>query len=324
MTGIRDDLEDAAVALETGMATEDEPEILNAEEESEEDDTETDLDQEAPEEDESHLEQKPVEQSAPAEEDDPPPPTWSAEMREHWRSTPKSVRDYVHRREKQQHDYISRTGHELGQLRKEYNEVEKALKPYEEQLKQAGVTKGNVIARMIQERETMSKDPRTFIKEFADRNKLDLLDVAMDEDQATPPSVRQARYDYERQRAEVEAQRREIEAQQGEIQRNQIVEYVESWGATKPHFQQVRQAMAQVLPEIQQSYAYLTFPEQLDATYNAVMRHPNFQHLTRAVTPAVRKAAAGVSGNSGVPSRSPEPSSIREALMQAAKETGYF
>jgi hypothetical protein len=318
---IREDLEDAAVALETGHATEDEPEILGQEKEES---SEEDLDHEAPEEDVSHLDEEPAAQPAAVEEDDAPPTTWSAEMREHWRSTPKSVRDYVHRREKQQHDYISRTGHELGQLRKEYQDVEKALKPYEEQLKQAGVSKGSVIARMIQERETMSSDPRAFIKEFADRNKLDLLDLAMDEDQATPPSVRQARYDYERQRAEVEAQRREIESQQVEIQKTQVVEFVESWGATKPHFQQVRQAMAQVLPEIQQSYAYLSFPEQLDATYNAVMRHPNFQHLTNAVTPAVKKAAAGLNGNSGVPSRSPEANSIREALMQAAKETGYF
>ena len=326
MSDIRADLEAAADALESGYATEEEPEILSTDEPAEadsDDGEETDSDQEAPVSDGPEPQQEQAAASVP-EDDDPLPTTWSAEMREHWKTTPKRVREYIHRREKQQHEYISRTGHELGKLRKEYNEVENALKPYETHLKEAGVTKGLVITRMIQEREEMTKDPRAFIKRFADSHRLDLLDLAMDADQGEPAEVRQARHEFERQKADVEAQRRQIQAQQREMQQGQVFEYVQAWGAQRPHFAQVRMAMAQVLPEVQQSYAYLSFPEQLDVAYNAVLKHPNFQHLTRSVPESARKAASGISGQTGVPTRQPEPSTIREALMQAAKETGFY
>ena len=84
--------------------------------------------------------------------------------------------------------------------------------------------------------------------------------------------------------------------------------------------------MAQILPEIQQSYPYLEFDQQLDTAYNAALKHPNFAHLSRPkpIPPQVRKAANGLNGSSGVPSKAKEPASIREALMQAAKETGFL
>jgi hypothetical protein len=320
---IRDDLKAAAEAIETGHATEDDPEILG------EEDTETDVDQEAPEEEEDVVndgqsEEVNAELQTSVDDDDPLPSTWSAEMREHWKSTPKNVREYIQKRERQQHDYISRTGSELGRLRKEYSEVETALKPYENILKEKGVSKGSVITRMIQEREEMSKNPRQFIKRLADSHALDLLDLAMDDDQAEPKEVRQARYEFEQQRAQIEAQKGQIESERELLHKNQLTTYIEAWGSQRPHFNQVRQAMAQILPQIQEDYAYMSFGEQLDTAYNVILQHPNFQYLTRSVPESARKAASGISGQSGVPTRQPEPSSIREALMQAAKETGFF
>lgn len=320
---IRDDLKAAAEAIETGHATEDDPEILG------EEDTETDLDQEAPEEeedvvDDGQSEEVNAEPQTSVDDDDPLPSTWSAEMREHWKSTPKNVREYIQKRERQQHDYISRTGSELGKLRKEYSEVETALKPYENILKEKGVSKGSVITRMIQEREEMSKNPRQFIKRLADSHALDLLDLAMDDDQSEPKEVRQARYEFEQQRAQIEAQKGQIESERESLHKNQLTTYIEAWGSQRPHFNQVRQAMAQILPQIQEDYGYMSFGEQLDTAYNVILQHPNFQYLTRSVPESARKAASGISGQSGVPTRQPEPSSIREALMQAAKETGFF
>jgi len=261
-----------------------------------------------------------------SEEDDPLPTTWSHEMRQHWTSTPKEVRKYIQEREKQQHAYISKTGSEYGRLKKELGDVDKALQPFEEEIRSAGVTKGHVVQQLIAERTEMMRDPTTFIKRFADLHKIDLLKTAMDADQAEPHDVRMARMEVERQKKELETQTGTVQQQRQEVERQQIASFVESWGAQKPHFTTVREAMAQILPEIAQSYPYLTFQEQLELTYSNALKHPSFAHLTapKKVSDAVKKAASGVSGMSGAPTRQPEPSTIREALMQAAKETGFL
>ena len=261
-----------------------------------------------------------------SEEDDPLPTTWSHEMRQHWKSTPAEVRKYIQERERQQHAYISKTGAEYGRLKRELGDVDKAMQPFEEELRASGMTKGQAVAQLISERTEMMRDPKTFLKRFADLHKIDLLKAAMEADQEEPIDVRQARFEVERQKRELQAKQGTVEQQRAEIERQQIASFVESWGAQKPHFGAVREAMAQILPEVAQSYPYLSFQEQLELTYSSALKHPNFAHLSapKQVPQAVKKAASGVAGVSGAPTRQPEPSTIREALLQAAKETGFL
>jgi hypothetical protein len=317
MSDIRDDLEAAALDLDVDLPD------LPASVEAEEEQIPT---EEAEPTDVSEFESEAQVDSADDDDDEPQPAAWAAEMRQHWKGLPKDVRKYISERERQQHAYISRFGSEHGNLKKQMGEIESVLKPYEKAISAAGISRGQVIEQLITERSEMMRDPKAFLKRFADANKIDLLDIAVDSDMSEAPEVRRARWEVEDQRRAVESQKRDIEQQQVSMQTEQLRSYIEDWGSKKPHFGAVRQAMAQVLPEIQQSYPYLSFEEQLETTYGAVMRHPNFSRLNKpqGVPQSVKRAASGVSGLSGAPTPTPEAGSIREALMQAAKETGYF
>jgi ADP-ribosylglycohydrolase len=211
-------------------------------------------------------------------------------------------------------------------MRKTFEDVDKALKPYDAELQKHNVSRGQIVERLLAERGEMMKDPSGFIKRFADMNRISLHDLASDPELNEPPEVRQARWQLRDQQSQIEAQRQGIAEQQRQIELGQLTDYVNNWGAAKPHFAEVRQAMAQIIPEIQQSYPYLSFEEQLETAYGAALRHPSFASLRKPqpVPQSVRRAASGVSGISGAPTRTKEPANIREALMQAAKETGYF
>lgn len=317
MGDIRDDLEEAALDLDVDL-----PELSSSEES---DDTQIPTEETEPS-DVSDFDSDAQVDSADDEDDEPQPAAWAAEMRQHWKTLPKDVRKYIGERERQQHAYISRFGSEHGNLKKQMGEIESVLKPFEKAISAAGISRGQVIEQLITERSEMMRDPKAFLKRFADANKIDLLDIAVDSDMSEAPEIRRARWEIEDQKRAVESQKRDIQQQQTSIQTEQLRDYIETWGSQKPHFGTVRQAMAQVLPEIQQSYPYLSFEEQLETTYGAVMRHPNFSRLNKpqGVPQSVKRAASGVSGISGAPTPAPEAGSIREALMQAAKETGYF
>lgn len=323
MSDIRADLEAAAKELEG--KTEEEAEVDETAP-TPEPDQPTPAESEAGSETEAEAQEAEKQVSAEPAEEDPEPTTWAAEMRQHWKSLPPDVRKYISEREKQQHAYISRIGGEHGRLRKDMGDIDEALKPFEPELKQAGVTKGQAVKQLIAERAQMLQDPVSFVKRFADLHKIDLVNLAVDSDMSDPPEVRRARWEVQERERQLQQQQQTLEQQQQEAAKEQLVQFVESWGSQKPHFGSVRQAMAQILPEIQQSYPYLTFAEQLDATYNAALKHPSFAHLTKpkTVPPAVKKAASGVAGVSGAPTPQPEPTSIREALIQAAKETGFI
>lgn len=270
-------------------------------------------------------EEEPSEKPTPSD-DIPEPDQWVAEMRQRWRDIPNDVRKYIVQREAQQHAYISKIGGQFAQMRKAFEDVDKALKPYDGEIQKFGISRGQVVERLLAERGEMMKDPAGFIKRFADTNRISLTDLANDPELNEPPEVRQARWQLKDQEAAVEAQRQAVEEQQRQIEMGQLSQYIEEWGSKKQHFGAVRQAMAQILPEMQQSYPYLTFEEHLEASYNAAIKHPNFAALSqpKPVPQAVKRAASGISGASGMPTRVREPDSIREALMQAAKETGYF
>lgn len=259
-------------------------------------------------------------------EDVPEPLQWAAEMRQHWKTLPVEVRKYINAREAQQHAYISKVGKQFGDLRKTYGEVDKVLKPYEADMQRFGLSRGQLVEKLLAERGEMMKDPVSFIKKFADINRLNLQQLASDPELNEPPEIRQARWNLKDQEQAVEAQRQKVIQQQEEIQNDQLRQFIEGWGSQRPHFAEVRQAMGQIMGEIQQSYPYLDFEQQLETAYNAALRHPNFAHLTRPkpIPPQVRKAANGLNGASGIPTKAPEPGTIREALLQAAKETGYF
>jgi len=323
MSDLRDDLEEAAADL-TELN-----DMNDVEEASEEDLPQTDEagdDEEATfeEETEESPEEEPV--SVETDEDIPEPEQWVAEMRQRWASVPKDVRKYINQREAQMHSYISKIGGQFATMRKTFEEVDKALKPYDAELQKHNVSRGQIVERLLAERGEMMKDPSGFIKRFADMNRISLHDLASDPELNEPPEVRQARWQLREQQSQIEAQRQNIAEQQRQIELGQLTDYVNNWGAAKPHFAEVRQAMAQIIPEIQQSYPYLSFEEQLETAYGAALRHPSFASLRRPqpVPQSVKRAASGISGISGAPSKTKEPNSIREALMQAAKETGYF
>ncbi len=323
MSDVRNDLMEAAEdlnELNEGSEVEEAEETDLPQTDEAGDDEEATFEEEA----EETPEEEPV--LGETEEDIPEPEQWVAEMRQRWASVPKDVRKYINQRESQMHSYISKIGGQFANMRKTFEDVDKALKPYDAELQKHNVSRGQIVERLLAERGEMMKDPSGFIKRFADMNRISLHDLASDPELNEPPEVRQARWQLKDQQSQIEAQRQGIAEQQRQIELGQLTDYVNNWGAAKPHFAEVRQAMAQIIPEIQQSYPYLSFEEQLETAYGAALRHPSFASLRKPqpVPQSVKRAASGISGISGAPSKTKEPSSIREALMQAAKETGYF
>ena len=329
-----DALSDAAEESESYEGTEEPEEVVDDSEVSEDDETDTDIPQTEAEGEEEGATDDEVDSASLEEEaaqseasdDVPAPEQWVAAMRQKWVDLPGDVRKYILQRESQQHAYISKIGQQFATTRRAFDEIEKAFKPVEADIQKAGVTRAQVVERLLAERGEMMKDPSGFIKKFADIHRISLHDLANDPEMSEPAEVRQARWQLRDQEQALESQRQAVLEQQQRIELGQLGQYIEGWGAQKPHFALVRQAMAQILPQVQSDYPYLSFEEQLETTYNTTMRHPSFAHLVKPkpVPVEARRAASGISGKSGVPVRSKEPANIREALMQAAKETGYI
>ena len=256
------------------------------------------------------------------------PKSWSKVDRQHWAQIPKEAKEAILRREQQAYRHITATGSKIGEIQSQYREVDEAFKPFENELKQAGVSKGRVVAELLKEHQFRQSSPKEYIQHLAAQLKIDLLDIAIESDIKEAPEIRRQRWELEEERKAIASQHQEVQQHRQAQEVQQYVSLVNQWAdesvngiKLRPHFQEVRNAMREMIPHAQAEYPHLSTTDVLDMVYERALEHPQFAHLASRKVTAAKQAGASIGGRTGVtgtPGR--EPKSIREAMEMAYNE----
>lgn len=256
------------------------------------------------------------------------PKSWSQRDRQHWQAIPKEAREAILRREQQAYRHITQTGSRIGQIQEQYREVDEAFKPFEAELKQAGVSKGRVVQELLKEHQFRQSDPKGYIQHLANQLKIDLLDIAIESDTKDDPALRRQRWELEEQKKAIASQQQEVQQYRHNQEVQQYVSLVNQWAdesvngvKLRPHFNEVREAMREMIPYAQSEYPHLSPAEVLDIVYERALEHPNFAHLAAKKATQAKQAGASIGGRTGVQSSAGrEPKSIRDAMEMAYNE----
>ena len=256
------------------------------------------------------------------------PKSWAANDRQHWKTLPDDIKKVILRREQQVYKHITETGSKIGDLTQQYRDVDAAFKPFEADLKAAGLTRGKVIQELLQEHKFRNSDPKQYIQALANKHKIDLLDIAIESDSKEAPEIKRQRWELEQERSALASERAQQEQYRNQAEMQQYVETVSSWAnesqngqKLRPHFQEVRGAMEQMLPHAEREYPYLAPLELLQMVYDRALEHPSFAHLTAAKTASIKAQSASIGGRSGITSSAnTAPKTMRDAIEAAYNE----
>lgn len=186
---------------------------------------------------------------------DDAPKAWKAGTRNHWAALPKEVKDEVLRREKD----FTRVFGESGQARQFSSQVMETVRPYEARMRLYNVTPIQAINRLFQVDHILSSAPPTqraqFMATLIHDYGIDIkeLDSALAGEASPDPVQSQLNTLLEQRLAPLNQflQQQQVQAQQADFHRAQqatsVIDQMAQDTANFPHFEQVREAMADIV-----------------------------------------------------------------------------
>jgi hypothetical protein len=155
------------------------------------------------------------------------PQSWQREIAErHWRGLPGDLRGYVHSREKQSHEHISKLGQELRQAQEAAQRFQKLTgvfdewKPYLPE----GVTHDAAIQHLLAAQRMFAEQPQEAVRMFMQDAGIDPVSLLPDE-----------------YRSHVEGLQRQLH----EMQAADVQKTVDSFTKDKPYYEEIRQDVIQ-------------------------------------------------------------------------------
>lgn len=269
---------------------------------------------------------------------DDAPKAWKAGLRSHWAGLPPEVKSEIQRREKD----FTRVFGESGQARQFSSQVYEAIRPYEARMRLYGVTPVQAIQRLFQVDHVLSSAPPTqraqFMASLIRDYGIDIkeLDSALAGENAPDPIQSQLNTMLEQRLAPLNQflQQQQAQAQQADYYRAQqatsTIEQMAADTANFPHFEQVREAMADIVDLNAARGRYPT----LDVVYKqAVQMDPDLGpqalansvrqttlNTAQALDAQAKKAQAAslsVSGNKSTAVPQPNGADLRSAVEAA-------
>ena len=338
MTGMRDDFENAIARLddpddEAGQAEQiEEQQELPLHAETEQTETQTADETQSPkatgEEPESSGEEQPA-TPVPSDDADAAPVSWTPAAREAWAELPESVKQLVHKRERE-----IQTALEDG---KEYRKLGETLSGIVSQYADVAQAEGMrdlptgldhmfQVVRVMQRGSQLEK--AQVLANFVNNYGVDVQ--ALDEvlsntpaaraapEPAIPPQLQEKLSQYDQMMAYLQQQ----ESFKQEQAYNESTQEVAQFGANKEFFNDVRMEMADLIEYYAQRGENLTLEDAynracaMNPEISQVIRQREMQHNIAGK----RRAASSVSGRPASSGGDPEPATIRDALKNAFGE----
>jgi hypothetical protein len=287
----------------------------------------------------------PAEPAEPTATADKAPQSWKVPVRAHWEKIPPEARAEIMRRERD----VTKALSESGQARQLASQLSEAARPFEARMRTLGVSAVQFAGQLFQADYLLSTAPPTqraqFVAKLVKDYEVDIreLDAAL----AGQPGANPVQAEVDRLLAErlapfqtfVQQQQAQAE-QQRQVSRQEAqttIEQMELDSTNFPHFDQVREDMADIIeissrrgvyiePKQAYSKAVLMNPElasQAAAQYQADTQRQQAQASTARAQKALG-ASASVSGTpSGVPGNSGSTGTLRETIEAAfSRATG--
>lgn len=179
--------------------------------------------------------QEPNEGGEPGEPAIAKPSSWSAEMGEAWGTLPRTVQEYVAKREREAHTQIS----QLGAKAKQADPYLQLADQYGHLAETAGVEPVRMMEMLFNAQALLNEDPVIGIMQIAQSYGVDLNQIGHEGNHEVAQLRREvAAYRAEHARKESSQQAREVA---------QTTEAIESWKADKPHYEAVEADMALIV-----------------------------------------------------------------------------
>jgi len=259
-----------------------------------------------------------------------PPRSWSAEMQAKFNALPPEVRTYVAERDKETFRQISQMGAQI----KAVEPVRNVLEQQRDYLQRIGRTPEDAVTQLFKASRSLDQNPAATIKWLADSYKVDLHQLALNQQQAPAVAQTDPRLEARLRRMEAEATQR-TQAEQIARQQN-VASTIEKYAQDKshPHFNDLEDEILAQIPGIQKLNPHLPPEQVLDQAYEkAKWAHPTVRQriLTdqqkadeakrkaenaKQVAEAKRQGPLNQSSNGK--GSSPVKGSIRDSLMRHA------
>jgi hypothetical protein len=201
-----------------------------------------------------------------------PPRSWSAEMQAKFAALPPDVRQYVAERDKEVFRQVSQMGAQV----KAIEPVRTVLEQHRDYLQRIGRTPEDAVTQLFKASRSLDQNPAATLKWLADAYKVDLRQLALNQQQAPAVTQTDPRLEARLRRMEAEAAQR-TQAEQTAREQNiaSTIEKYASDNKSHPHFNDLEDEIIRQLPGIRQSDPYLSPEQMLDQAYEkAKWAHP--------------------------------------------------
>jgi len=267
----------------------------------------------------------------PAEPAIDAPRSWSAEMQAKFAALPPEVRQYVAERDKEVFRQVSQMGAQI----KAVEPVRNVIEQHRDYLQRIGRTPEDAVTQLFKASRSLDQNPAATLKWLADAYRVDLRQLALNQQQASnTPVTTDPRLEARLRRMEAEATQR-TQAEQVARQQN-VASTIEKYAQDKshPHFNDLEDEILAQIPGIQKLNPHFSPEQVLDQAYEkAKWAHPTVRQriLTdqqkadeakrkaenaKQVAEAKRQGPLNQSSNGK--GSSPVKGSIRDSLMRHA------
>ena len=226
---------------------------------------------------------EPDEQAAKSEEDAEaketpkyePHPRWSKEQKESFAKLPKDQQAFILERAKETEADYTRKSQEISEKAKRYESFEQVLQPYEQHFRQQGIPIERAIRSTFDLQQEFQRDPAGVLRRLAAARGLDLVDVALGENnpqgqaqqqQLTPDQLIQQAQEAAYQRL------RQEQAQQQQVQMRQSLERELSNAEKYPRAEELGPDLVAQVYAVRQSEPSLQPEKVLEKAYQRALR----------------------------------------------------
>lgn len=199
---------------------------------------------------------EPETRQQPGQGQDEPPTSWTKEAKAEWKKAPARIKQEVLKREAD----IQRG---VQQLQQRYGEIDQAIAPYQEAVRQFGKTPGQAVAQLFGWFDVLAKnpdagfpallrsykyDPRRLLQAFGySPNALANAPRQQPQQAQIHPALQQYLQQQQQQLQGLTQWKSQYEAQQQAVQLENTERMLNAWASDKPHFQEVRGLMGHLL-----------------------------------------------------------------------------
>ncbi len=274
-------------------------------------------------------------ESEDTEEDEPeddsgtvidPPKTWTKENQEAFLALPREQQEYIAERERQREEYLAEQSKQTAALKQQFDPISQVLKPYEEQMRLAGVNPAQAVNQLLAAQDYLNKDPVNAILWLAQSYGVDPTSLVPNEDHdLADPEVLQLQRELQQVKSHLYNQNLQTQQATQKQVHEQIDHFVnetdEQGNPSHPHFQEVYQHMVALMQggaanDLQDAYdqAVMANPKTRAMVIEAKQKEVLEAEKQKRIAAANRAKKSKKVRSANVSTTQTKPRTLRETL----------